>query len=96
MSTRDTLIEKLTLHLDPSFLEVIDESEGHRGHSGWRDGGETHFKVRIATRHFAGLSRLAQHRMVMDTLKDDIEGGVHALAVEIVPATGSITPANPK
>ena len=92
MSVRDTLIEKLTAQLDPDYLEVIDESERHHGHAGWREGGETHFRVRIATRHFAGLTRLAQHRMVMDAVKDEIDAGIHALAVEIVTADGPIEP----
>lgn len=95
MSVRDILIEKLTTQLAPDFLEVIDESERHHGHAGWREGGETHFRVRIATRHFAGKSRLAQHRMVMETLKDEIDGGVHALAVEIVPSEGPVVPQTP-
>jgi BolA protein len=95
MSTRDILIEKLTAQLAPDYLDVIDESAQHHGHSGWREGGETHFRVRIATRHFAGLTRLAQHRMVMDALKKELDEGVHALAVEIVPPEGPITPANP-
>jgi BolA family transcriptional regulator, general stress-responsive regulator len=95
MSVRDIIINKLTQAFTPDYLDVIDESERHRGHGGWREGGETHFRVRIATHYFAGKSRLAQHRAVMDALKAEIEGGVHALAVEIVPAEGPISPADP-
>ncbi len=84
MSVRDTMIEKLTARFQPEVLDVIDESERHRGHGGWREGGETHFRVRIATRHFDGLTRLAQHRAVMQALDDELKAGVHALAVEIV------------
>lgn len=90
MSIRETIINKLSAALAPDFLEVIDESERHHGHAGWREGGETHFRVRIATRHFAGQSRLAQHRIVMDLLDAELKGGVHALAIEIVPAEGPI------
>lgn len=96
MSTRDVLIEKLTDQLTPDYLEVIDESERHHGHAGWREGGETHFRVRIATRHFAGLTRLAQHRKVMDVLKNELADSVHALAVEIVPSEGPIIAADPE
>ncbi len=87
MSVRDRIVEKLTQKLDPDLLDVIDESEQHRGHGGWREGGETHFRVRIATRHFDGLPRLAQHRAVMAALDDELKAGLHALAVEVVPAT---------
>jgi BolA family transcriptional regulator, general stress-responsive regulator len=96
MSVTQDITDKLTARFDPSLLEVIDESRKHRHHehrqghhhdhdpAGHRKGGETHFRVRIATRHFDGLSRLAQHRLVMETLDDEIKAGVHALAIEVV------------
>ena len=88
MSTRDTIIEKLTHKFAPAHLEVIDESDRHRGHSGWREGGETHFRVRIATQQFAGKPRLAQHRAVMEALDAELKAGVHALAIEVLSPDG--------
>jgi BolA protein len=85
MSVKDTLTAKLTARFAPDFLDVIDESNQHFGHAGWREGGETHFRVRIATRHFDGLSRVAQHRAVMETLEADLKAQVHALAIDILP-----------
>ena len=90
MSLRDTMIAKLTEQFAPDYLEVLDESEQHRGHSGWREGGETHFRVRIAAPKFAGLGRVAQHRAVMDALDAEIKGGVHALAIEVVAPSGPV------
>ena len=84
MSVRSTIIEKLSVKFAPEHLEVIDDSHKHRGHAGWREGGETHFRVRIATRHFDGMTRLAQHRAVMEALDAEIKGGVHALALEVI------------
>ena len=84
MSVRDAIEKKLSLKFTPSHLEVIDESEKHRGHGGYREGGETHFRVRIASPEFTGKSRLAQHRAVMEALDAELKGGVHALAVEVV------------
>lgn len=84
MSVRDVIVEKLSVKFTPSHLEVIDESAKHQGHSGSRPEGETHFRVRIATAAFAGLTRLAQHRAVMETLDAELKAGVHALAVEVV------------
>jgi BolA protein len=84
MSVRDTIARKLSIKFAPSHLEVIDESEKHRGHSGWRDGGATHFRVRIASDRFAGMSRVAQHRAVMEVLDAELKGGVHALAIEVI------------
>ena len=88
MSVKDTLTAKLTDRFAPAFLEVIDESNSHFGHAGWREGGETHFRVRIATRHFDGLSRVAQHRAVMETLEGELKDRVHALAIEVLPVGG--------
>jgi BolA protein len=87
MSVRDTIAEKLSVKFAPTHLEVIDESEKHRGHGGYREGGETHFRVRIASPLFTGQSRLAQHRAVMEALDAELKAGVHALAVEVVAST---------
>jgi len=88
MSARDTIQAKLADKFAPAFLDVIDESNKHFGHAGWREGGETHFRVRIAARHFDGMSRVAQHRAVMDVLDAELKDRVHALAIEVLPAEG--------
>ncbi len=84
MPVRDTIIAKLTGRFAPTHLEVIDESNRHRGHAGWREGGETHFRVRIATAQFADKPRLAQHRAVMEVLDAELKSGVHALAIDVL------------
>ncbi|MFN3525850.1 MAG: BolA family protein [Paracoccus sp. (in: a-proteobacteria)] len=68
--------------LQPLRLEVLDESEAHRGHSGFREGGESHFRIRMASARFAGLSRIDRHRLVHTTL-GDIVPRIHALALEL-------------
>lgn len=68
--------------LQPTRLEIIDESEQHRGHGGWREGGETHFRIRMASPEFAGLSLVARHRLVHRTL-GGIVPRIHALAMEL-------------
>ena len=88
MSARDTIEAKLAAKFAPAFLDVIDESNQHFGHAGWREGGETHFRVRIAAHHFDGMSRVAQHRAVMDALDAELKDRVHALAIEVLPAEG--------
>ncbi|WP_413813454.1 BolA family protein [Devosia sp. Leaf420] len=83
---KDTITTKLTERFSPTHLEVIDESNKHRGHAGWRESGETHFRVRIATSDFDGLSRVAQHRAVFDLLNAELKEQVHALNIEILPS----------
>jgi BolA protein len=86
MSMTDRIKARLTETFSPLHLEVIDESHRHHGHAGWREGGETHFRVRIAAHDLAGLSRVAQHRAVMTALDAELKDRVHALNIEILPA----------
>ena len=82
MPVRDAIVAKLSAKFVPEHLEVIDESSRHQGHAGSRPEGETHFRVRIAARSLAGMSRVAQHRAITDALGDEFAAGVHALAIE--------------
>ncbi len=75
---------QLRAALTPTELEVLDESAAHAGHSGANGLGlGTHFRVRIAAPGFAGLSRVAKHRLVYDALQKFTDAGLHALAIEI-------------
>lgn len=79
----EELRERLEQQLRPTWLEVIDESAAHAGHSGaGTEGYGTHFRVRLSSPHFEGLSRIARHRLVYDALQEFIDRGLHALAIE--------------
>ena len=81
--TATQLATRLTERLAPTRLEVFDESYQHAGHAGANDTGfGTHFRVRIASHLFTGLSKVACHRLVYDALQDFIDQGLHALAIE--------------
>jgi BolA protein len=81
--TATALEARLRERLRPSKLQVIDESADHAGHVGANGTGlGTHFRVRIATPMFEGLSRVQRHRLVYDALQDYIDAGLHALAIE--------------
>ncbi|MFC3568624.1 BolA family protein [Paracoccus sp. TOH] len=77
----DEMRERLA-ELQPLRLEIIDESESHRGHGGWREGGETHFRIRMASPQFSGLGHVARHRLVHAAL-GDVVPRIHALALEL-------------
>ena len=66
--------------LQPSLLEVQDDSHLHAGHAGAREG--KHFSVRITSTRFAGCSRVARHRLVYDALRLLMPAGIHVLAIE--------------
>lgn len=82
------LEEALKHKLQPFFLHIEDESAAHAGHSGSDGSGQgTHFRVRIGSEIFKGLSRVAKHRLVYDALQTFIAQGLHALAIDIVEST---------
>jgi BolA protein len=81
--TAGALEARLKELLRPTSVEVLDESLQHAGHAGADGTGfGTHFRVRIASPLFAGRTRVAQHRLVYDALRDFVERGLHALAIE--------------
>ena len=85
LPTATALQARLAERLQPTQLEVLDESAAHAGHSGaGPEGFGTHFRVRIASPAFTGRTRVAKHRLVYDALQDFIDQGVHAIAIEVV------------
>ena len=73
---------KLRAAFVPVRLAIEDESSKHHGHAGWREGGETHFRVEIVSQAFEGKTRVARQRLVYAALKEELDAGLHALAME--------------
>jgi BolA protein len=73
----------LARSFDVQSLEVIDESEAHRGHAGYPEGGQSHFRVRIAADALAPMSRIARHRAIHAAIGPDLIARIHALAIEV-------------
>ena len=72
---------KLEAALSPSLLDIEDESAKHAGHAGAREGGETHFRVRIVSQSFAGLNRVERQRKVYAAVAEELAERVHALSL---------------
>ncbi len=83
MLVQQEIHDKLTTAFAPSALEVVDDSESHRGHAGYQEGGQSHFNVMIRADVFAEMSRVARHRAVHKALGADLVGRIHALALDI-------------
>lgn len=83
LSMRDQIEAALRASFSVQSLVVEDESEQHRGHAGWREGGETHFHVALQSPDLAGQSRLARHRAVHVALGPDLIGRIHALRLTL-------------
>jgi BolA family transcriptional regulator, general stress-responsive regulator len=75
------IFARLTGALDPTALDVVDESDRHAGHAGARPGGGTHYRVRIVSARFERRTRVERHRLVYDLLAAEFADGLHALAL---------------
>ena len=73
---------RLTDALKPTRIELIDDSEKHRGHGGYNPAGESHFTLRIESAAFAGKSRVERQRLIHRALGDLLESRVHALSIQ--------------
>ncbi len=94
--TAEAIESQLQRDFSPIELWVIDESADHAGHAGTLGAvGGTHFRVRIGSHRFAGLSRVAQHRLVYDSLRAFTDAGLHALAIEVLAVAPTPKPVHP-
>jgi BolA family transcriptional regulator, general stress-responsive regulator len=94
MSVSSRLREKLMIGLRPTRLDIVNESELHAGHRNSPGTGESHFRVLVVSGVFSGKSRLERHRLVNDLIKDELAGGIHALALSTI-APGEALPNPP-
>ena len=85
MALSDLIRQRLAEAFAPRSLDVVDESEAHRGHSGFREGGESHFRVTMRAEALAPMSRLERHRAVHAALGSQVMGQLHALALDVGP-----------
>lgn len=81
-SRKDWIAQTLQSQFNPSHIFVSDDSHRHEGHSGWREGGETHFSIEIVSALFEGKSRLDRHRLINESLAEAFREGLHALAIK--------------
>ena len=81
MTMQERIVARLTAALDPILLDVIDESDRHAGHAGAREGGGTHYRVRVVSGLFERKTRVERHRLVYGLLSAEFADGLHALAL---------------
>ena len=77
------MLQRLNSSLLPTRIELVDDSEAHRGHGGYNPAGESHFTLRIESPAFTGKSRLERQRMVYAALGDLMDQRVHALTMAV-------------
>ena len=75
------MLQRLNSTLSPTRIELVDDSEQHRGHGGYNPAGESHFSLRIESTAFAGKSRVERQRLIYSALGDLMHERVHALSI---------------
>jgi BolA protein len=75
------MLRRLNSALSPTRIELIDDSEQHRGHGGYNPAGESHFTLRVESPAFARKNRIQRQRMIYAALGDLMESRVHALSI---------------
>ncbi len=75
------MMKRLNSALSPTRVELVDDSELHRGHGGYNPAGESHFSLAIQSAAFAGKNRVERQRMIYAALGDLMKSRVHALSI---------------
>lgn len=83
MAVCDEIHARLAAAFAPDELEVRDESEQHRGHAGWQEGGESHFHVTIRAAALGAMGRVERHRAIHAALGKELLGRIHALGLTV-------------
>jgi BolA family transcriptional regulator, general stress-responsive regulator len=92
MTVETNMRERLMVALEPSRLDIVNESELHAGHRGSPGTGNSHFRLVIVSSKFAGLSRVNRHRLVNELMAEFLAGGVHAMALSTYAPDETIKP----
>ncbi len=82
MKRSDRIRRVLNQALQPEKLEIIDQSSLHAGHSGAREGGETHYRLEVVSAEFMDKNRIARERLIYTLLADEFADGLHALSIK--------------
>ena len=82
MNYVDIIEKTLRKCFQPDLLEVFDESELHRGHSGFREGRQTHFRIVIGAKIFENMSRVSRERAIHKALGSGTMQNIHALSIK--------------
>ena len=84
MNRKAKITNILNANFDLYSCCVSDISELHKGHSGYIEGEETHFKIIIVSNDFQNKNRLERHKMVNYFLKNEFEGSLHSVTYKLM------------
>ena len=83
MSVAQEIEQILRTNLNIKFLKIIDESHKHIGHSGYKEGGESHFRLQVVSPEFKGMTRLEKQKKIYKLLDELMKKQIHALSLDL-------------
>ena len=79
-----TIYKKLNDFFEPDLLQVINDSDKHKGHAGSPNSGNSHFSIIIKSSRLSLMNRVAGQRLIYSILKDEMKNNIHALSIKIL------------
>lgn len=83
MTVADTIEQKIRAAFAVTDFMLENESHKHAGHAGSPGHGNSHFKLRVVSADFVGMSRVARQREIYRLLQEELDGPVHALSLDV-------------
>jgi BolA protein len=81
-SQLETIIKQKLASLEPTYIELIDESYKHAGHAGVKEHGGRHYNLTIVSKKFVSLSLVQRHQLIYKLLADLLQKDIHALKIK--------------
>lgn len=78
---KEIIERKLNAEFSPVFLDIQDDSDKHKHHSGWKEGGETHFTLIVVSNSFETKSKVERHKSIYKVLSSELKSHIHALSI---------------
>ena len=83
MNRKQRINKILSKKFDSFSLEIIDNSNLHKGHNGFSGSNETHIKIILTKKNKTLFNRLKIHRFINSLLEDEFKRGLHSLEIKI-------------
>ena len=83
MNRKQRIDKILSNKFDNFLLEIIDNSNLHKGHNNFTGDDETHIKIILKRKNKVPINRLNIHRIINNLLDGEFKKGLHSLEIKI-------------
>ena len=83
MNRKQRIYKILSKKFNDFLIEIIDNSNLHKGHNNFMGNNETHIKIILTKKNKLPKNRLHIHRLINSSLEDEFKSGLHSLEIKI-------------